>query len=91
LGNPGLYLLAAADGLLDVDAISLSAASMAANGETALGTAAKAVLIAATVNTMIKPIFAAVSGGKRMGWRILILVAAAMIGGAAGFLAFMRA
>jgi uncharacterized membrane protein (DUF4010 family) len=33
LGNSGLYLLAAVDGLLDVDAISLSAASMAATGE----------------------------------------------------------
>ena len=89
-GNPGLYLLAAVDGLVDVDAITLTAASMAAQGETALGAAAKAVLIAATINTMIKPVLATVSGGRPMGWRILILVAATLLGGAAGFLALPR-
>jgi hypothetical protein len=58
--------------------------------KTTLRAATSTVLIAAAVNTLIKPIFAALPGGKRMGWRILIMAAVGMAGGAAGFFASMR-
>ncbi|HEY6421031.1 MAG TPA: DUF4010 domain-containing protein [Candidatus Binataceae bacterium] len=84
LGNGGLYLAAAAAGLADVDAITLSVATMYARGETSMAVAGGAILIAAAVNTLIRPAFSFAIAGPRLGFRVtiplVIMVVAAAIG-----------
>lgn len=53
LGEAGIYLLAAVSGLADVDAITLSLASMA-RADLAADVASRAILLAALVNTLVK-------------------------------------
>ena len=84
MGDQGLYLLSAVSGLVDVDAISLSAASMMSQGQINIGVAANAVLIAATVNTLLKAALVLLVGGARMGWRVSIASVAALLAGGAG-------
>jgi uncharacterized membrane protein (DUF4010 family) len=88
MGDRGLYLIAAVSGLVDVDAISLSVATMTVQSEIPLGVAVKAILIAAAVNTILKPILAMMSGGSQMAWRVLVAVLIMMVAGGAAFLAF---
>lgn len=54
LGDTGVYVSAALSGIADVDAITLSMARMASAGTVEVGTASKAIVLAAMVNTMIK-------------------------------------
>ena len=54
LGDPGVYVSAAASGLADVDAITLSLARMAEAGTVEAGIASKAIVLAAMVNTSVK-------------------------------------
>ncbi len=68
-GDAGLYVLAAASGVADVDAITLSLANMAADDLT-VGTAALAILIAAFVNSLVKSGLALGIGGPRLGLRV---------------------
>jgi uncharacterized membrane protein (DUF4010 family) len=82
-GNRGLYLVAAAAGLADVDAIALSVASMASHGAVSASGAATAVLIAATANTVVKSAIAAAVGGSRLGVRVALPMAASLAAGAA--------
>ena len=84
MGDQGLYLLSAVSGLVDVDAISLSAASMMSLGQINLSVAANAVLIAATVNTLLKAALVLTVGGTRMGWRVSIASMATLLAGGAG-------
>lgn len=65
-GDRGLYALAAFSGLADVDAVTLSIAGMATRGETTAGTAVLAILIAAAVNSLVKPVLVALGGGLRL-------------------------
>jgi uncharacterized membrane protein (DUF4010 family) len=65
-GAAGVYLLAAASGIADVDAVTLSMARLAGGG-VSLGEATIAVLIAAAVNTVAKAAMAAALGGARLG------------------------
>ena len=62
LGNLGVYVASAAAGLTDVDAITLSMARLSLDGESenpvSLDTALAAILLAATVNTTVKGVFA---------------------------------
>jgi uncharacterized membrane protein (DUF4010 family) len=87
LGDRGLYVLAAFSALVDVDAISLSVATMAVQGQTSFGVAIKATLIAAAMNTALKPILVTMVGGTRIGWRVLITVLTAAIVGSTGYVA----
>jgi uncharacterized membrane protein (DUF4010 family) len=82
MGEQGLYLLSAVSGLVDVDAISLSAASMMSQGQINISVAANAVLIAATVNTLLKATLVLAVGGARMGWRVSIASVATLLAGA---------
>ncbi len=66
IGEAGIYLTAAVSGLTDVDAITLSLARMAEHPEM-LTTAAKGILLAAVVNTLVKGGMAAVIGGWGVG------------------------
>lgn len=69
LGETGVLLLAAASGVADVDAITLSLARLSQNG-LALHTAAYGIVIAAAVNSLVKAAIASVVGGWGVGLRV---------------------
>ncbi len=83
LGNSGLWAFAAIAGLVDVDALTLTAASMVGAAQIAPGVAALAVLIAAAVNTLVKVGISAVVSGTGLGVRVAIGLLA-MLAAAAG-------
>jgi uncharacterized membrane protein (DUF4010 family) len=66
LGDAGIYALAAASGVADVDAITLSLTRMSNNGLD-LGTAVIGIVIAAAVNNLVKSGMAGVIGNRRCG------------------------
>ncbi len=68
-GDIGTYFLAAASGLADVDPITLSMSQMSKQGLD-VRVAAKAILIAVSVNSGIKTIFSLVIGGCGLGFRV---------------------
>ncbi|HSD54898.1 MAG TPA: DUF4010 domain-containing protein [Burkholderiales bacterium] len=82
-GAGGAYVLAAVSGIADVDALTLSMTRLA---RTALGpeTAAKAVLIAAAVNSVAKGALAWITGGAGIGRRVLLIAALAIVAGFVG-------
>jgi uncharacterized membrane protein (DUF4010 family) len=65
-GARGLLALAAASGLADVDAITLSMARLA-GGQISGAEATAAILVAASVNTALKAAMAGYLGGARVG------------------------
>ncbi|OAI44383.1 hypothetical protein AYO42_04910 [Rhizomicrobium sp. SCGC AG-212-E05] len=81
--NAGLFALAGASGLLDVDPITLSMARLADNG-VSQSVAVSAILIAASTNGLAKAVLAVAFGGKRLG---LIMGAMALAAFGAGALA----
>jgi uncharacterized membrane protein (DUF4010 family) len=83
-GDLGVYLLAAASGIADVDAITLSLANMA-GADLAVPAAALAVLIAAFVNASIKAGLATGIGGLRLGARVGLPTLIAILGGLAAW------
>ncbi|MGM0413210.1 MAG: MgtC/SapB family protein, partial [Pseudomonadota bacterium] len=85
LGDAGLYALAAASGIADVDAITLSLAGMARE-DLAGEVAVRAMLLAALVNTVVKGAMAAAVGGAALGRRVAVPFAAMAIAGLAGLL-----
>jgi len=68
-GDMGAYFLAATAGLADVDPITLSMAQMSRGG-LEVSVAAKAILIAVSVNSGIKSIFSWVIGGRVLSLRV---------------------
>ena len=68
-GDAGIYLLAAASGLADVDAVTLSLTQMS-GAQLALGTVVAAIIIAASVNSLVKATMASVLGDRRLAWRV---------------------
>lgn len=71
VGSSGVYLLAAASGIADVDAITLSLAHLASR-ELNLEVAMRAILLAGFINSLIKGGLALVIGGRGLGWRVLL-------------------
>jgi len=69
LGDTGVLMLAAASGVADVDAITLSLARMSQD-ELAIRVAVTGILIAAAVNSVVKGGMATVIGGRRIGLRV---------------------
>jgi uncharacterized membrane protein (DUF4010 family) len=65
-GTRGVLLLAAASGVADVDALTLSMARLAGS-QIATGDAVAAILVAASVNTTAKAAMAAYLGGRKIG------------------------
>lgn len=79
-GNMGTYFLAAASGLADVDPITLSMSRMSQHA-LSLPVAARAILIAVSVNSGIKGIFSGSIGGFVLGrWVIGTLLVAVVAG-----------
>jgi len=68
-GDMGTYFLAAASGLADVDPITLSMSQMSKEG-LEVSVAARAILIAVTVNSGIKSIFSWVIGSRMLALRV---------------------
>ena len=79
-GDMGAYFLAATAGLADVDPITLSMAQMSKDG-LEVSVAAKAILIAVSVNSGIKSIFSRVIGGWDLSFRVGGTLVGAVIAG----------
>lgn len=80
LGDRGVYLVAIASGLMDVDAIVLSLSRMAQN-DLAPNVAALGIVLASVTNTLVKgAIFAWITGFKRSLRLILALIVAVVPG-----------
>jgi uncharacterized membrane protein (DUF4010 family) len=77
LGDAGAYAVAAIAGVVDVDAVSLAMAEGAARGVFAPATAARAIAVAALVNTAAKAVLAAALGGV-----VMLRTASAVLGAA---------
>ncbi|MCW8828857.1 MAG: MgtC/SapB family protein, partial [Gammaproteobacteria bacterium] len=80
-GNTGLYAIAAISGLTDVDAITLSISRMA-RGDLSAGVATQAIIIAASVNTLVKGVLVAVICGRAMAWKVMLSIILAIAAGA---------
>lgn len=85
LGDAGIYLVALISGIADVDAITLSLASMA-RSELATDVAIRGIVVAAIANTLFKTTLALVIAGRQMLWRLLPVALIASLGGATGLL-----
>ena len=85
-GEAGVLVLAAASGIADVDAITLSLSRMSVD-DLSLAMAATGIVVAAAVNNAVKAGMAAVLGGSGMGTRVgLPLVVSAAAGIVAAWL-----
>ena len=71
VGDSGVYLLALVSGITDVDAITLSLSQLA-HKDLALEVAARGILIAGLVNSLVKGLLALVVGGRRLGMHVLL-------------------
>jgi uncharacterized membrane protein (DUF4010 family) len=87
LGEAGLYAVAAVSGLTDIDAITLSLANLADVGRIEIGTAWRAILLAALANLVFKTGIAFVLGGRELVARIAPLFGISLAAGA-GILLF---
>jgi uncharacterized membrane protein (DUF4010 family) len=85
-GVSGLYATAALAGLVDVDAITVTAANL---GNTDAAVAVGAILVAAAVNTLVKLAIAASLGPRGFALQVGAVVAAVLAAGAAAFAAVM--
>ncbi len=81
-GDTGLYATAALAGLVDVDAITVTAATLANTPGAAI---VATILIAAAVNTLVKVAITYALVPRALGARVAALIAAVLIVGAAGF------
>jgi uncharacterized membrane protein (DUF4010 family) len=80
LGNSGMLVVAAAAGVADVDAMTISMSRLAL-GRITPELAAQAIALAVYVNTLSKAVMAASAGGRRIG---LYVGAASLLGVGAG-------
>jgi uncharacterized membrane protein (DUF4010 family) len=87
-GSRGLYLLAFASGLTDVDAISLSSLRLFEQGKLAADQAVLAIVIAYLANLAFKFGFVIAIGGKELAQRCAVGVGALALGVAVGLLLF---
>lgn len=84
VGSGGLFALSFVSGLTDVDAITLSSARLAEQGNIGLAEAATAMTLAVAANMLFKAGVAIVVGGRTLGKLVAIgfaLPLAAMLGG----------
>lgn len=81
LGAGGIYVLSAASGLADVDAIVISLARIHSAGELATATAISAISLAILANMITKASIAWVTGGQQVGRTVCKGYAIAMVAG----------
>ncbi len=81
LGNSGLYLAGLLSGLADVDAITISMASLSMSGDISAKAAISTITIAVCSNTVVKGTMAYMFGGKEYGkWIVSIFGIILIIG-----------
>jgi len=80
LGDAGVYALAAASGVADVDAINLSLAGMSRD-DLALAVASLGILIAAGVNSLVKAGITVFSAQRATSMPVAIILALAVLAG----------
>ncbi|GGX46168.1 MgtC/SapB family protein [Saccharospirillum salsuginis] len=78
LGDAGIYLLAATSGITDVDAITLSLTRLS-NDSLAMSTATLGIIIAASVNNLVKALMAAGIGSRSLGLRVGIPMSLSLV------------
>ncbi len=83
-GISGLYATAALAGLVDVDAITVTAATLS---ETPVATIVGIILIAASVNTLVKAAAAFMLGPRTFALRVAASIIGVLAAGAAGYAA----
>ncbi len=83
LGNSGLFTFAAISGLADAAPITLSVSSMIAQHQVTLDAAMVALLIAAGVNTLVKPALMTFIAGLNAAMRVWIPLLVALAAAAA--------
>lgn len=81
-GAAGVYAAAALAGVSDVDAVTISIARMTGD-DLAAGVAAGAVVLAVSVNSVVKAGIALSVGGARLGVRVALVYGATLAAGAA--------
>lgn len=79
-GDAGVYLLSAASGMADVNAITLSLTRMARE-DLIMDVAVLAIVIAASVNNMVKAGLALGIGGERVGRQVLFPMLLSLLAG----------
>ncbi len=84
VGSGGLYVLSFISGLTDVDAITLSSARLAEQGNVAVNTAATAISLAVLANLLFKTSVAVAVGGRALGRAAMIAFSLPMVGLAGG-------
>jgi uncharacterized membrane protein (DUF4010 family) len=81
LGSPGIYVAAAAAGITDVDAISISLAQLVTGSSLTPKTATQGILIAALVNTGVKTLIVVSQGTPRLGKLVIVANLAVVVSG----------
>jgi uncharacterized membrane protein (DUF4010 family) len=87
-GSKGVYAVALASGLGDVDAITLSSLRLQALGTLTPAQAATAIVIAVAANAAVKLAIVRAAGGKALLRRCLPAMVATVVGAAAGIALF---
>jgi uncharacterized membrane protein (DUF4010 family) len=80
-GDAGIYAASALSGLTDVDAITLSMASLAGTDDLSNLTASIAIIVAAISNTLVKGAMVAVFGSRQLSKYVLLILAGVVIMG----------
>ena len=74
-GDAGIYTASVLSGLTDVDAITLSMASLAGTDDLSNLTASIAIILAAISNTIVKGAMVAVFGSRQLSRYVLLILA----------------
>jgi uncharacterized membrane protein (DUF4010 family) len=82
-GSAGLYVVAVLSGLTDMDAITLSTARLVERGKLATDTGWRVILLAGLANLLFKGVVVVALGSRALALRIILLFAAAAVGGGA--------
>ncbi len=80
-GNIGIYFAAALSGLADVDAITISMASLSSQGDIAGAVAVTAITVAVITNTIVKSAIAYLFGAKQFAKNVILILTITLIAG----------
>lgn len=80
-GESGVYAASAVSGLADVDAITISLAKLAREGELAANVATKGITIAVMINTLVKLSIVKIFGGDKFFRQSAFAFGAILLGG----------
>lgn len=84
LGTGGVYTGAALSGVTDVDALTISVSRLV-GADLAVQSGARAIFIAASVNTVVKGGISLIAGNKALGHRVIAAYTGVLAAGGLGF------